>query len=527
MKITLLKSYVDDIRKACSMLKMGTRFDTTTKMFTWSKEWEQQDHKKKEQGESKDARMARICQPAMDSVNPDLKFTTEIEEDFPDKKLPTLDFKAWLLNNGHILHTYFEKPMKNQVLLMIRSAMATKQKYTILANELTRRLSNCNREGTDQGEKDRICEEYIRQLKNSGFGRAEVREMVVSGVKGWLRRHKRRVQEGIEFYRSAANSLQSRAKKKLLGKSNWYKEKRKADEIDEKDDSPSKTRKGNKGERIEKKEQHGEIVWNSVMFVPYTWDGELVRRLRAVETKMGPLTGWRIKFIERAGVKLVDMLHKADPWAGEDCQRSKCTLCYTKMVTGKNLEQSCSRRSVIYETHCETCFKREVESIQKENLEEQEKKKRIEQIKKYVYIGESSRSGYERLWEHQRALEQLSPESHMLKHIVAAHSEEEIEDIEFHARIVKYTRTSIERQIRESTLIQESRENNHVLNSKAEYNRCSIPRLTTKLGEKETKDWLKKHEKTAWEEKEQEAELRKKIFEIRKERNQKQRSSRS
>ena len=105
----------------------------------------------------------------------------------------------------------------------------------------------------------------------------------------------------------------------------------------------------------------------------------------------------------------------------------------------------------------------------------------------------------------------------MLKHIVAVHSEEEIEDIEFHARIVKYTRTAFERQIRESTLIQESRENNHVLNSKAEYNRCSIPRLTTKLGEKETKDWLKKHEKTAREEKEQEAELRRKIFEIRKE----------
>ena len=78
--------------------------------------------------------MARVCQPAMDSINPDLKFTTEIEEDFQDNKLPTLDFKAWLLANGHILHTYFEKPMKNQVLLMKRSAMATKQKLTILSN---------------------------------------------------------------------------------------------------------------------------------------------------------------------------------------------------------------------------------------------------------------------------------------------------------------------------------------------------------------------------------------------------------
>ena len=205
LKITLLKSYVDDIRKACSLLKMGTRFEPEMKIFTWNREWEEEDRLLKEQGETKDARMARVCQPAMDSIIPDLKFTTEIEEDFQDKKLPTLDFKAWLLANGHILHTYFEKTMKNKVLLMKRSAMATKQKFTILSNELTRRLSNCDREGTDQAEKDRICEEFIRQLRNSGFGRCEVREMVLSGIKGWLRRHQRREQEGVGFYRSAGH----------------------------------------------------------------------------------------------------------------------------------------------------------------------------------------------------------------------------------------------------------------------------------------------------------------------------------
>ena len=72
----------------------------------------------------------------------------------------------------------------------------------------------------------------------------------------------------------------------------------------------------------------------------------------------------------------------------------------------------------------------------------------------------------------------------MLKHIVEVHEGERIEDIEFHARILKYTRTPRERQIRESTMIQESRTQNNILNSKAEYNRCSLPRLTTKMGHK-------------------------------------------
>ena len=33
---------------------------------------------------------------AMESVNPDLKFTVELEQDFQNKKLPTLDTSIWL-----------------------------------------------------------------------------------------------------------------------------------------------------------------------------------------------------------------------------------------------------------------------------------------------------------------------------------------------------------------------------------------------------------------------------------------------
>ena len=93
LKITLLKGYVDDIRKACSLLKMGTRFNTAKNLFTWKQEWEDEDKALEKDGESRDARMARICEPAQNSINPDLKFTTEISEDFPDSKLPTLAFK--------------------------------------------------------------------------------------------------------------------------------------------------------------------------------------------------------------------------------------------------------------------------------------------------------------------------------------------------------------------------------------------------------------------------------------------------
>ena len=206
---------------------------------------------------------------------------------------------------------------------------------------------------------------------------------------------------------------------------------------------------------------------------------------------MGPLTNWSIKFVERAGTKIQDLLHKSNPWQGEDCGRNKCMLDRTKAETGKLLSQSCTRRSVVYQTHCETCYRRDCAKIDELEIDDKEKEKLKKNVKKYTYIGESARSVYERLWEHQNALEQLHPDSHILKHIVEVHGDEEIKDIIFQARVLRYAKTAFERQILESVLIQEHRENNIILNSKSEYNRCSLPRLTKKMGEKEIREWEK------------------------------------
>ena len=121
-------------------------------------------------------------------------------------------------------------------------------------------------------------------------------------------------------------------------------------------------------------------------------------------------------------------------------------------------------------------------------------------------------------------MEQLSPDSHMLKHIVEVHPGEEISSIKFQARVLKYAKSAFERQITESVLIQEYKETSHILNSKSEYNRCSIPRLTTKMGEKEIREWEKTRKISKKEENEQEADVKRKIYEIRKEKMKERRS---
>ena len=114
-------------------------------------------------------------------------------------------------------------------------------------------------------------------------------------------------------------------------------------------------------------------------------------------------------------------------------------------------------------------------------VEEEEKKRLLRDAKLHKYIGETSRSMYERGLEHQRDLAELKPESHMLKHFLEHHAEEELEKMKFGARIIKTARTAFNRQIGESVYIQENASKHFILNSKSEYNRCALPRLTTKL----------------------------------------------
>ena len=95
------------------------------------------------------------------------------------------------------------------------------------------------------------------------------------------------------------------------------------------------------------------------------------------------------------------------------------------------------------------------------------------------------------------------------------HPEQELEAVQFGMKIIRTCQSSFERQIFESVLIQQARKEHNVLNSRSEYNRCSLPRLTTQIGEQE----FDKYNKELLEEKKQEEKLEQKIRTIRKLRN--------
>ena len=141
MEVRLLAGYVDDVRQAGTQIRFGLRFCIVKMIWIWTEEAWLEDRFLKDGGETPNMRMKRICLPALNSVNKDLKFTCEIEEEFQNQRLPTLDFELWLDQDGLIQHHYYQKPMKTPFIVMKRSAMAQQQKFSILTNELIRSLS--------------------------------------------------------------------------------------------------------------------------------------------------------------------------------------------------------------------------------------------------------------------------------------------------------------------------------------------------------------------------------------------------
>ena len=125
------------------------------------------------------------------------------------------------------------------------------------------------------------------------------------------------------------------------------------------------------------------------VFIPATKDGLLLRKLQEEENKMGEITGWKYKLVERRGVLLRELLTKSNPWDASPCGRKKCLAC---PMAKKPL--NCKRRSLMYETTCKECVDAKGEPTVK-------------------YVGETARYGSERWGDHMRDAGNRTADSHI------------------------------------------------------------------------------------------------------------------
>ena len=228
----------------------------------------------------------------------------------------------------------------------------------------------------------------------------------------------------------------------------------------------------------------------AVIFVENTKDSRMAGEMRKMIQEMRPWTGINVKIVERVGDKIQDILCKSNPWENMDCKRENCFTCEATMKGEKKKFKSCYQRSVVYETWCNSCKEKNERENTKESDATSDKRKRISEpeIKSiYKYIGETSRSTFERGTEHKKDLKYRREKSHLLRHCVEKHPEEDPDKVDFRMKILSSHKSAFERQIREAVLI-ESNAGEYSLNSKLEYSRSNIPKMKMKLGNKEEEE---------------------------------------
>ena len=172
----------------------------------------------------------------------------------------------------------------------------------------------------------------------------------------------------------------------------------------------------------------------------------LVKDLTKREAEVNKNSSERIKFVEKGGLKVKDILIAKNPLKKTKCSQTKCPLCApSQFVTpGENL-YPCNTHNVGYRWHCLLC--REGDKVK-------------------VYEGESSRSARVRGTEHLRDLENKRNKSVLYKHILSEHNGQEVK---FQMEITGRFKDALSRQANEAVRIY-SRPGDELLNIKSEFN---------------------------------------------------------
>ena len=136
--------------------------------------------------------------------------------------------------------------------------------------------------------------------------------------------------------------MKDRIKKKLTGKTSWYKQKkRKSEKRNQEEENKfahasSSTRRSGNTQRLESTATNTtplsnkgdkELKTSAVLFVENTKDGALARRLREVVERIQFIMGFRIKIVERAGTPLKLMFPLSRIGQGGECGRADCVTC--------------------------------------------------------------------------------------------------------------------------------------------------------------------------------------------------------
>ena len=127
--------------------------------------------------------------------------------------------------------------------------------------------------------------------------------------------------EGRSLYRTSQQSSHNRKRKKLLGKLEWYKKRRVGEASEVRSQAVP---------RREAREQ--ELPTRTVLFVEFTPQSELAKRLREALAGIEKILGFKIRVVEKTGTPLRLLFSPTTLWQGEHCGRDSKAEAYKHIL---------------------------------------------------------------------------------------------------------------------------------------------------------------------------------------------------
>ena len=140
--------------------------------------------------------------------------------------------------------------------------------------------------------KNKIMDEYDRKLIHSGYNMEERTHILEAGIIAYERRRERAKETSTNLHKTAQETKSSRTKKKTKMKYLWF--------IENKDSRKRPAKNYMRRPPVA-----------APIFIPRTPHGELIKRIRDVESNLKARLP--LKVVEKCVQKLKEILHKSDP----------------------------------------------------------------------------------------------------------------------------------------------------------------------------------------------------------------------
>ena len=142
---------------------------------------------------------------------------------YPDKKLPILDMKCWIDEEGMAQYMHYEKVVASKQIIPARSAHSNSSKRSVHISEIVRRCLNTSKR---LGWKEYFVpalEDYMTRMMKAGYHEQYRRDVLAHAIYIYEKKVDDSEAGGVPLNRPNSYQRVERRREKQLKKKNWNK----------------------------------------------------------------------------------------------------------------------------------------------------------------------------------------------------------------------------------------------------------------------------------------------------------------